>query len=246
MIRIIGNHVSPYAKKAFLTLDHKGIDYEVDPIVPFYGDDNFTGLNPLRRIPVLIDGDLVIPDSTVICEYLEDRYPERSLRPADVDDRAKARWIEEFADSRLGDVLLWKLFFQRNVRPRVWKQPTDEALVAQALETDIPDTMDWLESQAPADGFLFGALSLADLACASFFRNAALAAWEPDPKRWPKTAAWMDRTQALPLFQRSVAFEQIMLTTRLADQRAALEAAGLKVAAESVRGDAPRRGPLSI
>ena len=68
MLRIIGNHVSPYARKVFLALDHKRVEYEIDPIVPFFGGDEFTRLNPLRRIPVLIDGDLVIPDSTVICE----------------------------------------------------------------------------------------------------------------------------------------------------------------------------------
>jgi glutathione S-transferase len=246
MIRIIGNHVSPYARKVFLTLDHKGVDYEIDPIVPFYGDDSFTKLNPLRRIPILIDGDLVIPDSTVICEYLEDRFPDRPLYPREPAERARARWLEEFADSRLGDVILWKLFFQRNVRPRVWKQETDESLVACALSQELPEIMDWLEDQAPVEGFLFGELSIVDLTFASFFRNGAIAQWTPDGEKWPRAAAWIERAQATPLFQRSVMFEQIMLTTRLVDQRAALESAGLKVAASSVRSDRPKRGPMSV
>jgi glutathione S-transferase len=246
MIRIIGNHVSPYAKKVFLTLDHKGIEYEVDVIVPYYGDDRFTGLNPLRRIPILIDGDFVLPDSTAICEYLEDRYPEKSLRPADLKDRAKARWIEEMADSWLSDTLLWKLFYHRVIRPRLWKEPMDDAAIAEALDHAIPEMTDWLERVAPAEGFLFGALSLADLSCAAFFRNAALAGWEPDQKRWPRVAAWIAEVQALPLFQRTIVFEQIMLTTKLADQRGALEAAGLKVAADSVRSPTPRRSPLLV
>jgi glutathione S-transferase len=246
MIRIIGNHVSPYARKVFLALDHKGIDYEIDPIVPFFGGDEFTRLNPLRRIPVLIDGDLVIPDSTVICEYLDDRYPEKPLYPADPAQRARARWLEEFADSRLGDVMIWKLFFQRNVKPRVWKQETDEDLVAGVITRDLPEIMDWLEPQAPADGFVFDDLSMIDLTFASFFRNAALAGWTPDAARWPRTAAWIDHVFATPLFARSVMVEQIMLTTRGADQRAALEAAGLQVADSSVRGDIARRGPMSV
>lgn len=246
MIRIIGNHVSPYARKVFLALDHKGVDYEIDPIVPFFGGDDFTRLNPLRRIPVLVDGDLVIPDSTVICEYLDDRYPEKSLYPADPAQRAQARWLEEFADSRLGDVMIWKLFFQRNVKPRVWKQETDEELVAGVITRDLPEIMDWLEPQAPAGGFMFDDLSMTDLTFASFFRNAALAGWTPDATRWPRVAAWIDHVFATPLFARSVMVEQIMLTTRFPDQRAALEAAGLKVADSSVRGDAPRRGPMSV
>lgn len=246
MIRIIGNHVSPYARKVFLALDHKSVDYEIDPIVPFFGDDEFTRLNPLRRIPVLIDGDLVIPDSTVICEYLDDRYPEKPLYPADAAQRARARWLEEFADSRLGDVMIWKLFFQRNVKPRVWKQETDEEQVAAVVTRDLPEIMDWLEPQAPIAGFVFDDLSMIDLTFASFFRNAALAGWTSDAARWPRIAAWIDHVWATPLFARSVMLEQIMLTTRGADQRAALEAAGLKVAESSVRGDMPRRGPMSV
>ncbi|HWU74040.1 MAG TPA: glutathione S-transferase family protein [Sphingomonas sp.] len=246
MIRIIGNHVSPYARKVFLALDHKGVDYEIDPIVPFFGGDEFTRLNPLRRIPVLIDGDLVIPDSTVICEYLDDRYPEKPLYPADPAQRARARWLEEFADSRLGDVMIWKLFFQRNVKPRVWKQETDEEQVAAVVTRDLPEIMDWLEPQAPVAGFVFDDLSMIDLTFASFFRNAALAGWTSDASRWPRIAAWIDHVWATQLFARSVMLEQIMLTTRGAHQRAALEAAGMKVADSSVRGDKPRRGPMSV
>lgn len=246
MIRIIGNHVSPYARKVFLALDHKGVAYEIDPIVPFFGGDEFTRLNPLRRIPVLIDGDLVIPDSTVICEYLDDRFADKPLYPADPAQRARARWLEEFADSRLGDVMIWKLFFQRNVKPRVWKQETDEALVAKVIAQDLPEVMDWLEPQAPIAGFVFDDLSMTDLTFASFFRNAALAGWSPDAERWPRVAAWIDHVQATPLFARSVMLEQIMLTTPGREVAGALEAAGLNVAATSVRGEAPRRGPMSV
>jgi glutathione S-transferase len=246
MLRIIGNHVSPYARKVFLALDHKGVEYEIDPIVPFFGGDEFTRLNPLRRIPVLIDGDLVIPDSTVICEYLDDRYPEKPLYPADPAQRARARWLEEFADSRLGDVMIWKLFFQRNVKPRVWKQETDEEQVAAVVMRDLPEIMDWLEPQAPAGGFVFDDLSMIDLTFASFFRNAALAGWTSDATRWPRVAAWIDHVWATPLFARSVMLEQIMLTTRGADQRAAVEAEGYEGAESSGRGDIPRRGPMSV
>src|SRR5436309_11761685 len=100
---IIGNHVSPYARKVFVALDHKGVDYELDPIVPFYGTDAFTRVSPLRRIPVLIDGELVLNDSTVIAEYVDERWPEPPLMPRSPADRARARWMEEYADSRLGD-----------------------------------------------------------------------------------------------------------------------------------------------
>ena len=54
-------------------LDLKGIPYEIDPIVPFFGDDRFGKLSPVRRMRVLIDDLVTLTDSSVICQYLEDR-----------------------------------------------------------------------------------------------------------------------------------------------------------------------------
>ena len=48
----------------------------------------------------------VLTDSSVICQYLEDKYPTPSLYPADIVKRAQARWLEEFADNRMGKFYL--------------------------------------------------------------------------------------------------------------------------------------------
>src|SRR3954453_4934800 len=100
MIRIIGSLVSPYVRKVLACMNLKGLDYEVDPITPFYGNDEFIRLSPLRRIPVLIDGDFHASDSSVICAYLEEAYGGYALLPDGPKDRARARWLEEFADTR--------------------------------------------------------------------------------------------------------------------------------------------------
>src|SRR5215510_415193 len=97
-VQIIGSYISPYVRKVLVTLHLKGVDYRIDPIVPFYGDERFTRLSPVRRIPVLIDDRVTLADSTVICQYLEDRYPTPALLPADIGQRARARWLEEYAD----------------------------------------------------------------------------------------------------------------------------------------------------
>lgn len=109
---IIGSYLSPYVRKVLVLLELKGIAYRIDPIVPFFGDEAFERLSPLRQIPVLVDGDFVLNDSSVICQYLEERYPQPSLYPADIGQRAQARWLEEYADSRLGQVIIWQLFHQ--------------------------------------------------------------------------------------------------------------------------------------
>jgi glutathione S-transferase len=66
--QIIGSYLSPYVRKVLVVLELKGIPYEVDPIVPFYGDDRFSEISPIRRIPVLIDDQVTLPDSSVICQ----------------------------------------------------------------------------------------------------------------------------------------------------------------------------------
>ena len=105
---VVGSYLSPYVRKVLACLHLKGVEYRIDPIVPFYGNDAFSKLSPLRRIPVLIDENVQLCDSTVICEYLEDRYPSPNLYPTDAGSRARARWLEEFADSRMGDVFIWR------------------------------------------------------------------------------------------------------------------------------------------
>ena len=89
-VKIIGSYISPYVRKVLAVLIAKGVPYEIDPIVPFMGDDRFAELSPLRRVPVLIDDRGTLCDSSVICQYLEDRHPEPALYPADVADRARA------------------------------------------------------------------------------------------------------------------------------------------------------------
>lgn len=238
---IIGSYVSPYVRKVTVALDIKGVAFEIDPIVPFYGNDEFTRLSPLRRVPVLVDGDLVLNDSTVIAEYIDEAYPEPPLMPGSPADRAHARWIEEYADSRLCDLIIWKLFYRRVVAPRVHKLAADEAELVRVTGEELPPALDWLEAQAPAEGFLFDHVCTADISVAAVFRNALLAGWEIDPARWPRTAAWVARVWAVPAFAHSIRLETIMVTTRRDEVRAALTEAGERISEHSYAAGAAQR-----
>ncbi|MFO1085742.1 MAG: glutathione S-transferase family protein [Reyranellaceae bacterium] len=247
MIKIVGNYLSPYVRKVLVCLEAKGLAYEVDPIVPFFGDDRFSKLSPLRRIPVLIDGDLVLSDSSVICQYIEDKQPDPSLFPVDFRDRARARWLEEFADTRMGDVFIWRLFNQIVIRPSVWGEKGDRDLVDRTLKEDVPAVLDYLEGEAPAEGFRFGeALSIGDIAPACFFRNAAWARVQIDATRWPCTAAWMGRTLAAPPFATLAKIEDAILRTPIQEQRNALKALGAPIADDTFATVSPRRGVMPI
>jgi glutathione S-transferase len=241
-LRVIGNYISPYVRKVLVCLELKGLDYEIDPIAPFVGNDEFSRLSPLRHIPALIDDTLVLNDSSVICQYLEDKHPTPALYPRDIADRAKARWLEEYADTRLADGLIWRLFYQLAIRRRVFGEATDETVVQQAREVEIPAALDYLESQLPDDGFVFGALTIADISIASFFRTAAFVRYVIDASRWPRSAALIAQVQALPVFQKLARFEDCMLGLPLADQRAALIAAGAPLTSDTLGTTTPRHG----
>jgi glutathione S-transferase len=246
-MKIVGSYVSPYVRKVLACLALKGLDYEIDPITPFFGNDAFERLSPLRRIPVLVDGDLTLCDSSVICEYLDEAYPGPALLPGNAKARARARWLEEYADTRLGDVFIWGLFYPRFVHPIVWGEPGDEARIEKTLSADLPRELDWLESELPGQGFLFGEeIMLADIAVATFFRNGAHIGIEVDPERWPRTAGFVDRALARPCFASLLPFEQVQLGASPAGRRQALLAAGAPLSAETMATREPRRGVMRL
>ena len=245
-MKIIGSYVSPYVRKVLACLALKGLDYEVDPITPFFGGDEFERLSPLRRIPVLIDGDVSLCDSSVICAYLDEAYAGYPLLPQSPADRAKARWLEEFADTRLGDIFIWALFYQRRVHPMVWGEPGDEARIAKAVDEDAPAALDYLERELPAEGFLFGDIGLADISIASFFRNAAYADFAVDRKRWPKTAAFVERSLAHACIHDLLRFEKVQLSADIKGRRQALLEAGARLVEKSVGTREPRKGYMRL
>jgi len=245
-VQIVGSYLSPYVRKVLVVLDLKGIPYEIDPIVPFFGNEQFSALSPIRRIPVLIDDRVTLSDSTVICEYLEERHPEPALYPGNVVQRARARWLEEFADTRMGEVFIWRLFNQVAIRPFVWGEQTDTALVQQTLREDVPQVLDYLETQLPAGGFLFGSVSVADVAVATFFRNAAFARFTVDAARWPLTASFVERVLRIDSFAKLLPFEKTLLRSPVAQHRMALAEMGAPLTSDTVGSLNPRRGVMQI
>ena len=237
---VIGSYISPYVRKVLVFLETKGIEYEIDPIPPFMGDTAFTRLSPLQRVPVLIDDDVVLNDSSVICQYLEDKFPGPSLYPRDIADRARARWLEEFADTRLADGLIWRLFYEISIKRRTTGVPADDTVVQRARDVEIPAALDYLETQMPAEGFIFGEPSIADIGIACYFRTASFVRYAVDATRWPRVDALLARAWALPAFHKLAHFEDCMLRVPLGAQREVLRAEGAPLTAETL-GNGPLR-----
>lgn len=197
MIKIHGVHGSPYVRKVFISLDYKGVEFELIPQMPFQHDPDYLKLNPLGKVPTLVDGQLVIGDSKVICRYIESRHPTRPLYPSEIEQRALAEWFEDLGGGRVTE-LATGIFFQRYMRPNVLKQPTDEKLVTAIIEKQLPPMLDYLESKIPDDGFIFGDFSMADLALVSPFVNAEYAGYTVDANTWTKLSSLIDHVKRIP------------------------------------------------
>lgn len=243
--KIIGSYISPYVRKVLACLELKGVQYQIDPIVPFYGNEEFSRISPVRRVPVLIDDAVIVCDSTVICEYLEERYASLPLLPKSPAQRARCRWLEEFADSRMGEVFIWHFFNELVIKRAVWGEKPNEEVLRKAREEEIPQTLDYIESQLGSNNLFFDEVTIADLAVASFFRTAMHARFAVDTARWPKTAAFVAKMLELPSFQKLKAFEDSIARTPIADHRTVLRAAGAPLTDETFGASTPRRGVLS-
>jgi glutathione S-transferase len=93
----------PYCARVRIVLAEKGIEYEMVGIDLADRPDWLYEKNPLGKVPVLEEGDFVLPESHLIMEYLEERCPEPALLPADLYERALVRLRIDRFDVNLGD-----------------------------------------------------------------------------------------------------------------------------------------------
>ncbi len=197
-IIVHGVNPSPFVRKVLACLELKGLAYERKDMFPVNVPESFKSLSPLQKIPALQDGDFCISDSSVICEYLHEKYPEISLLPETPELRAKSRWLEEYADSKLAE-LASGIFFQRMLKPLMGKESNEER-VLEIIEKKLPEQFPYLEEIAPEQGFLFGdKLMMADVALVTHFINAGFAGYQIDAGLAPKFAAYFERIKSHPV-----------------------------------------------
>ena len=196
---LYGAPVSPFVRKVLAFAAEKGVALELVPIG--LGDENpeFLACSPFRKMPGFTDGDFSISDSTAIVTYIDAKYPEVPLIPADPANRARAIWFDEFADTIL-TAAAGAIFFNRIVSPKFIGKPGDDAAVAKG-ETDMTPVCQYLECVIRPSGYLVGdALTLADISVASPFVNAAHAGYVPDAATYPKLTDYLAAIHARPSF----------------------------------------------
>ena len=162
MLKLCGFHISNYFNKARIAMLEKGIEFELDPTCRPSQEEGFLARSPMGKVPfVELDGGAQLSESQVICEYLEDAYPQKPLYPRDPLERARVRELIAIMELHMELVarrLYGQVFFGR---PPV----SDDA--RRAVEKELARGVRAFRMRAKFDPYVAGAeLTLAD--CAAF------------------------------------------------------------------------------
>ncbi len=245
-MKIIGSYVSPYVRKVLACLELKGLDYEVDPITPFFGNDEFERLSPLRRIPVLVDGDLVLTDSSVICAYLDEAYPGHAAAaggPEGPRPRPLAGGICRHAAGRrlhLGPVL------PEVVHPRVWGEPGDRTRVERMPCRRHPGGARLSRRRAARGRLPVRRHRPCRHRHRQLLPQRRLCRFRGRCRPLAEGRALRRRTLAHPVFEKLLPFEQVQLGATIKGRRQALLDAGAQLTAETCGSANRARGIMRL
>jgi glutathione S-transferase len=222
---------SSASRRVRLCMAEKGLKFEsriVNLAKMEHHTPEYLALNPNGVIPLLIlpDGRSLYESST-ICEYLDETYPEPALRPADPYLRAEMRnWIRH-VDERIGNLIVfnWKHSIQKTasqwsdeeLKERVAKIPSKERQEAWMRVARRPFTkeeedtaraklvvlLDKMEANLKQHAWMVGSsYSLADIGVVPFVKriDEEIAPDEVSEKKHPRVLAWWTAIQARPAF----------------------------------------------
>ncbi|STX52496.1 Glutathione S-transferase GstB [Legionella busanensis] len=204
---VFGSIVSPFVRKVWISLRLKHLDFEIKEMAPFFEahKEALLKLNPLGKIPIYQEDNFTLADSSVICAYLEKKYPAPALYPSKPKDYAQCLWYEEYADTVLIPTV--NTIFFNKVLARKFNRTPDEAAIKIASEENLPEIFNYLEQQINNKQYLIGsALSLADISIVVAFLNLELAGISIDKTRWEALSIYVGQTAQEPVI--SEAFTQ--------------------------------------
>ncbi len=191
MIKIYDFLPCPFGQKVRIVLAEKGLSYDLVQVDITKGEhrrSEFLRLNPYGRVPVLVDDETTVYDSTIINEYLEDEYPEPPVLPPVGSSalRARARLFEDFADTS----------FTPQVGQLMAEMDKHEeersAERVQRLHQGIERMLDYLNHELQGQQFLASEFSVADVGFAPRLLVLPLLGMEPGQNR-PNLDGWMKR-----------------------------------------------------
>lgn len=186
---------SPYAQKCKIALHEKGVAFDAGlpaAIGSGHAEGDFLKANPRAEVPALVDGDVRIFDSSIIAEYIEDRWPNPPLLPKDPYERARARTLEEVMDTQY-EGITWAMG-EVGVFRRAEGKKAEELRTRARRQLD--DMHAWLERELGDREWFNGAsFGWGDM-CVIPFVNGATGFH--GPVAGSKLAAWQARANKRP------------------------------------------------
>ncbi len=225
-MKLYQTYTSPFPTRVRLMLYAKGIEAEIIEPPGFHSSaeskGDYMAVNPIGRVPTLVlDDGRALPESEVICEYLEDAYPSPSLRPADPWGRAEMRLLARICDIYLVMAMV-PLFNAAGRSRKTW----DAGRIAAAL-AEVETALGYLEDYIGEGGYAVGgALTQADGAIVPqlilAFEWAPALFGAPSPLgRHAKLAAYWSAIQRDPIVARLIAETRDAISGEQAKARAA-------------------------
>ena len=201
-MKLYSGPLSLFSRKVEIALGEKGLAYERE-MVPFTQARGYSpkhpavlAANPKAQVPVLVDGDLTLFDSTIIAEYLEEAYPGTPLFPAGAQPRARCRLLELYGDEILFAPVRRMLYRTEPPHPDPKLQALREEEGRQA-DAAIRAHYTDLQEQLGGQDYFCGAFSVADIA---LFMTVLFALRLKGPRLdgHPGLGAWYARVRARP------------------------------------------------
>ncbi len=191
MLKLFENPLSAYVMKVKIALYEKGLDFEAiaaPGLMDGTAGGEFVAANPRAEIPALVDGDVSVFDSTVILEYLEEKWPETALLPKSPAERARLRMIEDVMDTKY-EANNWGLF--EVTRFGRASGPLADKLVAFG-RSNIEQLQRWLDRQLGSSPWFNGdRFGWGDLSVIPYLNRSA--GYGYVPAKGSALAGWFER-----------------------------------------------------
>jgi len=196
MLKLYDHPLSPYAQKVKIALREKGQAFETltpGGLGAGGAAGEFIEANPRAEVPALVDGAVRIFDSTIILEYIEDRWPDPALLPKTPAERARVRMLEEAMDTHF-EAINWGLSEIRWFRRA--EGELERTLLARAA-SQTRRWFAWLEAQLADRAWFNGDdFGWGDLAVAPYVNGSVGHGFGPEKQS--RLAAWLERANQRP------------------------------------------------
>ena len=169
MFRFFHAPLSPFCRKVRLVLSEKKLEFELIEEKYWEKREDFLALNPFGQVPVLQNSEITLAESSAICEYLNEKFPDPELLPNNIEERAEVRRLVSWFDAKFNREVTQKLVYERITKKIIGKGFPEAKNVKVGMQ-NIKFHIDYMSSLLEYRQWLAGnEMTLADFTAAAHF-----------------------------------------------------------------------------